>query len=131
MTAKELSAELAARGARFHGPRVIVVREKGTNETKSGLIVVREAQRKQQWGAVLAFGSQSEYREGGKLQGEVNIGDYIYIPNTGGVVLEQPLNGKVYLLEGLHDVDIYLTYVTKKDIVIEDEGSQTTTDALV
>lgn len=121
MTAKELNQKLLAGGARFLGPVVVTAREKAITQTKSGLLLPGNVQVKQQFGAIVAFGDQSD----GPARG-LEVGDAIYIPAYGGVIMKQKVGDKVYTVEILYDKDILLAYKTDREVELEDEGSLTT-----
>lgn len=125
MTAQQLHDKLAAGGATFFGEIVLVAREKGTNVTKSGIILVPEAQQKQQYAAVVAFGDESVFGPRGTKHGKVNVGDSLYVPVYGGVVVKQKVGDEVYVLEALYDKDVLLSYKGDGDVELEAGGSQT------
>lgn len=125
MTARELNQKLADGGAKFFGETVIVAREKTVSETKSGLFIPEIAQQKQQYAAVVSFGDMSKFGPHGNTAGWVNIGDSIYLPAYGGVLVKQKVGDEVYVLEVLNDKDVLLTYRGSGDVELEAGGSQT------
>ncbi len=126
MTANELHNRLKSGGATFFGEVVLVAREKAITQTRGGLYVPETAQRKQQYAAVVAFGDDSVFGPEGRKAGSVRIGDALYVPSYGGVVVKQKIGDEVYVLEALHDKDILLAYRGDGDVELEAGGSQTT-----
>jgi co-chaperonin GroES (HSP10) len=115
----------------YFGEVVAVAREKSVEKTKSGLIIVEQAQRKQQFAAVVGFGDDSIFGQGGAKDGKLAIGDAVYIPAVGGVLLEQKIGGRKYVVEMLHDDDIKMSYPGDPNVELEDDGSLTTGEKLI
>ena len=125
MTASELNERLRNGGAKFFGEIVLVAREKSITETKSGLVIPDSAQAKQQYSVIVAFGDDSIFGPGGRKEGKANIGDSLYLPAYGGIVVKQKIGDEVYVLEALGDKDILLGYRGSADVELETGGSQT------
>lgn len=105
MTAQQLAGKLVARGARLHGNRVAVAREKTVTTTKSGLFIPETAQRENQYAAVVLVGDGEEVAKLG-----LEPGQRIYIQKFGGVDIKQKVGSEHYWLEVLHALDVYITY---------------------
>jgi co-chaperonin GroES (HSP10) len=125
VTAQQLHDRLKSGGATFFGEVVLVAREKAVSQTKSGLYIPDTAQAKQQYAAVVGFGDESIFGPGGAKDGKVGVGDALYVPSYGGVVVKQKIGDEVYVLEALHDKDILLAYKGDADVELEAGGSQT------
>lgn len=120
MTASELNEKLIQGGAKFYGEVVVVAREKAVEKTKGGLFIPESIQARQQFGAIVAFGDESKLPAKG-----LAVGDAVYVPVYGGVVVKQKVGADVYVLEALYDKDVLLSYRGSGDVELEAGGSQT------
>jgi len=114
MTAKELAEKIAKSGAVLHGDRVAVAREARIQKTKSGLFLPDTAQERQSFGVIVMKGPECSI--------PVEIGDSVYVPIYGGLVLRQPIGNDVYVLESLSTIDIHISWKETRDIELETEG---------
>lgn len=114
VTAKELASKIESSGAVLHGNRVAVAREARITKTKSGLFLPDTAQERQSFGVVVMRGTECTL--------PVEIGDSLYVPIYGGVVMRQPTNDGVYALEVLHAKDVFISWKAREDVELETEG---------
>ena len=111
MTASELKKKLESNGTQLHGDRVLVAREKQVTQTKSGLYLPETSVVASSYGAIVMIGD--------KCVLPVQIGDSIYVPKYGGVLMEQPVGSETYVMEILDSRDIFLTWRKDRDPELE------------
>lgn len=119
MTAKELHDKLVKNGTVLHGDRILVAREKQSTTSKGGLYIPATARAASSYAAVVLKGLDCTI--------PVEIGDSIYIPIYGGMVMQQIIGEETYVLEALNKGGVVLTW--RKDQnpelqqgALEDEG---------
>lgn len=105
MTAQELAAKLQKAGAKLHGNRVALAREKTVTQTTSGLFIPDTAQRDNQYAAVVLIGTGPEVQAM-----NLQIGDRVYIPKFRPVDLKQRVGSETYWLGVMHFTEVYITY---------------------
>jgi len=114
LKSRELAALLSKHGTRLHGNRVAVAREKRQEKTKGGIYIPETSVNTNSYGAVVMVGDEVSI--------DIAVGDQIFVPKYGGVVIKQRISGDTYVLEILHVLDLYMSYRGGEDLDLETGG---------